>query len=205
MTKPATIDLDRDKAYEWLMNGAQPTNTAGAILKFKGVFYRKHLMRGVAKGIMTQEAADKLYNDWIEAKEAMIATRVEETRLEREKFWKMVSGEIKAAKPKVSEAAAAEFREEPELTLAEQAEKSAAEATEVVEEAVEAVAEKVEEVVEAAAETKEAVVEAATEKVEEVVEAVAETKEAVVEKAEEVAEKVEEAATEAPKADSEEK
>ena len=128
MTKPATIDLDRDKAYEWLMNGAQPTNTAGAILKFKGVFYRKHLMRGVAKGIMTQEAADKLYNDWIEAKEAMIATRVEETRLEREKFWKMVSGEIKAAKPKVSEAAAAEFREEPELTLAEQAEKSAAEA-----------------------------------------------------------------------------
>ena len=48
MTVPASIDLDRDKAYDWLMKGAQPTNTVRAILKFKGVYYRKHLMRGVA-------------------------------------------------------------------------------------------------------------------------------------------------------------
>ena len=57
MTKPATIDLDRDAAFDWLMKGAQPTDTARAILRFKGVLYRKHLQRGVKKGAMTQEQA----------------------------------------------------------------------------------------------------------------------------------------------------
>ena len=58
MTKPATINLDRDAAFEWLMKGAQPTDTVRAMLRFKGVLYKKHLQRGVAKGAMTQEEAD---------------------------------------------------------------------------------------------------------------------------------------------------
>ncbi|MBK6623318.1 MAG: 30S ribosomal protein S16 [Saprospirales bacterium] len=49
MTKPATIEIDRDKAYDWLVKGAQPSDTVRAILRFKGVLFRKHLMRGVAK------------------------------------------------------------------------------------------------------------------------------------------------------------
>lgn len=49
ITKPATIDLDRDKAFEWLMKGAEPTDTINAILRYKGVLYRKHLARGVKK------------------------------------------------------------------------------------------------------------------------------------------------------------
>jgi ribosomal protein S16 len=57
MTKPATIDIDRDRAFDWLTKGAQPTDTVRAILRFKGVYYRKHLMRGVAKGSMTVEEA----------------------------------------------------------------------------------------------------------------------------------------------------
>ncbi|MDH3651908.1 MAG: 30S ribosomal protein S16, partial [Saprospiraceae bacterium] len=44
MTRPATINLDREKAYDWLMKGAQPTETMRAILRFKGVLYKKHLM-----------------------------------------------------------------------------------------------------------------------------------------------------------------
>ena len=58
MTKPATIDIDRDAAYNWLTKGAQPTDTVKAILRFKGVLVKKHLMRGVAKGAMTVEQAD---------------------------------------------------------------------------------------------------------------------------------------------------
>lgn len=95
MTKPATIELDRDRAYEWLMKGAQPTDTARAILRFKGVMYRKHLMRGVKKGALTQEQADEMYTKWIEAKEARIAERFEETRKEREAFHQMIFGKIK--------------------------------------------------------------------------------------------------------------
>ena len=125
MTKPATIELDREKAFDWLMKGAQPTDTARAILRFKGVMYKKHLQRGVKKGALTQEQADAKLAEWIESKEAKVAARFEETRKEMEDFRKMVSGE---AKPKVVEAAAEEdaaaFREE-----------EAAEATEAVEEA----------------------------------------------------------------------
>jgi len=111
MTKPATIELDRDKAYDWLMKGAQPTDTARAILRFKGVMYRKHLARGVKKGAMTQEKADELLTQWIEAKEAKIAERVAQTAQEKVDFLNMVSG---VAKPKevVADTEAAEaFRE----------------------------------------------------------------------------------------------
>lgn len=115
MTKPATIELDREKAYDWLTKGAQPTDTARAILRFKGVMYKKHLQRGVTKGAMTQEQADAKLAEWIEAKEAKVAARFEETRKEIEEFRKMVSGEVK---PRVNTAAdddAAEaFREDTE-------------------------------------------------------------------------------------------
>ncbi len=77
ITNPATITLDRDRAFEWLNNGAQPTYTARAILKLKGVLYRKHLVKGVKKGALTQDQADKLYQEFIQAKEARIQARVD--------------------------------------------------------------------------------------------------------------------------------
>ena len=128
MTKPATIELDREKAYDWLLKGAQPTDTARAILRFKGVMYKKHLQRGVDKGALTQEAADAKLAEWIEAKEAKIAARFEETRKEIEEFRKMVSGEAKPkAKAAADEDAAEAFREDGDAP-AEEA--PAAEATE---------------------------------------------------------------------------
>ena len=130
MTKPATIDLDRDKAYEWLLKGAQPTDTARAILRFKGVLYRKHLMRGVTKGALSEEKAMEMYNAWIDEKESKVAARVEESRKEQEKFWKEVSGEIKKVeKAQADEETVAAFREEAE-SPAETADAPVAEATE---------------------------------------------------------------------------
>lgn len=96
MTKPATIDLDRDAAFDWLVKGAQPTDTVKAIMRFKGVYYKKHLMRGVRKGAMTEEQAQVLLNKWIEDKEAKIQARVQATMDEMAAFRKMVSGEAKA-------------------------------------------------------------------------------------------------------------
>ncbi len=98
LTVPATIELDRDKAYDWLTKGAQPTDTAAAILRFKGVLLKKHLMRGVKKGALTPEQADAQLTEWITAKEARIQTRVDKTAKEKADFQKMVSGEIKVAK-----------------------------------------------------------------------------------------------------------
>lgn len=81
LTVPATIELDREKAYEWLQKGAQPTDTVRAILRFKGVYYLRHLMRGVKKGALTEEQANQMYQEWIAAKEAKIAKRAEDWRL----------------------------------------------------------------------------------------------------------------------------
>jgi len=92
MTSPATIDLDRDRAYEWLMQGAQPTETARAILRFKGVLYRKHLQRGVKKGALTQEQADGMYQDWIAAKDEKIQARFEKTAEAKRQRLQEISG-----------------------------------------------------------------------------------------------------------------
>ena len=67
-TQPATILLKEEKALQWLLKGAQPTNTARNILSSQGVLFRKHLQVGVNKGALTQEAADKQFEAWQQAK-----------------------------------------------------------------------------------------------------------------------------------------
>ena len=94
ITKPATVELDRDKAYEWLMKGAIPTDTIRAIMRYKGVLYRKHLSRGVHKGALTQEKADEMYQDWITAKEGSITQKVEARKQELADIHKKISGEV---------------------------------------------------------------------------------------------------------------
>ena len=71
-TNPATIDINIDGAVEWLNNGAQPTDTARAILSYKGVMYKKHLAGGVTKGAFSQEEADKKFQEWLDAKASKV-------------------------------------------------------------------------------------------------------------------------------------
>ena len=67
-TNPATIELDVDSAVKWLHNGAQPTDTAKAILSYKGALLKHHLDGGIRKGALTQEQADAKFAAWLEAK-----------------------------------------------------------------------------------------------------------------------------------------
>ncbi len=67
-TNPAQINLDIDGSVQWLQNGAQPTDTARAILSYKGVMMKNHLAGGVRKGALTQEQADAKFNAWLEGK-----------------------------------------------------------------------------------------------------------------------------------------
>lgn len=102
LTQPATIELDRDKAFDWLDKGAQPTETVRAMLRFKGVFYRKHVMRGVEKGAYTEEVAMEKYNDYVAAKEAKTAARAVKVEDEKAAFRAKVAGlDIKVAPKKV--------------------------------------------------------------------------------------------------------
>ncbi len=68
VTNPATIELDVNAAVKWLNNGAQPTDTARAILSYKGAMYKKHLLGGVAKGAFDEAEAEKKFNTWLEQK-----------------------------------------------------------------------------------------------------------------------------------------
>ena len=113
MTKPATIDIDRDLAYNWLQKGAQPTDTARAILRFKGVYYKKHLMRGVQKGVLTAEEAEAKFAEWLEAKEERNAARVAKSAEEKAAFLAAVSGT-----PPVIETPVEEVEETPEASAA---------------------------------------------------------------------------------------
>lgn len=74
-TNPATIDLKFDRAIDWLMKGAQPTDTARAILSYKGVLYMKHLMGGVKKGAFSESDAEAKFNQWLEAKDGKISDK----------------------------------------------------------------------------------------------------------------------------------
>jgi len=198
MTSPATIEVDRDRAFEWLMKGAQPTDTLRAILRFKGVMYRKHLMRGVKNGVLTEEQAMLKYNEFIEAKDAKIAKRFEQSALDKEEWYKKVSGTAKAV---VAEEVVAEAAETPVVETPVEA------VVEKVAEVKEAVDEKVAEVKETASEIVADVKEAVEEKVAEVKEAIVtsadETKDATAEAKDAVtipAEEAKDAVTEAKEA-----
>jgi len=77
ITNPATIDLNVDSAVKWLNNGAQPTDTARAILSYKGALYKKHLQGGVAKGAFDEAEAEKRFNAWLESKEQKVQGKVD--------------------------------------------------------------------------------------------------------------------------------
>jgi small subunit ribosomal protein S16 len=89
-TDPATIDVNFEKALGWLENGAQPTDTCRAILKYKGVMMKRHLIEGVKKGAFDEAEADRRFNEWLKGKEEKIEVKKsglekkgEETRKQR--------------------------------------------------------------------------------------------------------------------------
>ena len=81
-TNPATITLNFDRALAWLKVGAQPSLVCRRILSYEGVLLRNHLDGGVAKGALTQEAADKKFNDWKAQRDAKIDAKVNGLRNE---------------------------------------------------------------------------------------------------------------------------
>lgn len=75
MTNPATIEINFERALYWVQVGVQATDTAKAILSYKGVMYKNHLDKGVAKGALTQEKAELLFREWLVEKEAKIKAK----------------------------------------------------------------------------------------------------------------------------------
>jgi small subunit ribosomal protein S16 len=75
ITNPATIELNFDKALGWLQNGAIPTETCRAILSYKGVLIKKHLLEGVKKGAFDDAEATKRFETWMKQNEEKIEAK----------------------------------------------------------------------------------------------------------------------------------
>lgn len=72
---PALVEVDRDKALAWLQKGAQPSDTARAILSYTGVLYKNHLLGGVAKGAFDQAEADRRFEVWLNEKKGKVEAK----------------------------------------------------------------------------------------------------------------------------------
>ncbi len=138
LTDPATIDINFEKALGWLQNGAQPTDTCRAILKYKGVMMKKHLLEGVKKGAFDEAEADRRFNEWLKGKEEKIELKksglekkgeeLRKKKLEAEKAIKEARAE-ELAKKAAALAAEAEAAAKAAAAAEAAAEAAAGEAT----------------------------------------------------------------------------
>ncbi|MBG8552676.1 30S ribosomal protein S16 [Hymenobacter guriensis] len=127
-TNPASINFDGEKAFDWIMKGAEPTDTVRAMLSYRGVLYRKHLQLGVIKGAISQDVADQRFADWKEQKDAKIEGKrttlgtakdeARKTRLAAETKVKEARAEAQRAKQAAALAAAAPAAAEAETAEA---------------------------------------------------------------------------------------
>ncbi|MBU3822080.1 30S ribosomal protein S16 [Flavobacteriaceae bacterium XHP0103] len=132
-TNPASIDLDVDGAVKWLQNGAQPTDTAKAILSYKGALLKNHLAGGVRKGALTEEQAEAKFNAWLEEKEGKITSKSEDlAKAKEEAKAKALEAEKAANEARIAAAAPVEeeVAEETEAAAEEAVEETAEAATE---------------------------------------------------------------------------
>ena len=106
-TIPAAVNYDADKAFDWMMKGAQPTETVRGMLSNRGVLYRKHLQLGVNKGAITQEVADNRYHDWLDAKDAKMVAKSDANTAKKDEARKTAL----AAETKVKDARAESLRQ----------------------------------------------------------------------------------------------
>ena len=146
-TNPATIDIDFDRSLYWVKTGAQPTDTCRALLSYKGVLHKDHLDRGVLKGALTQEQADKKFEAWLADKEGKIQGKKDMLSKSKEELEKAKLKAEQEAKDKKAAEIAAKNTPEP---VAE--EEAPAESVEAAAEETPAAEEKAEEI---AAEAKE--------------------------------------------------
>ncbi|MDZ4715080.1 MAG: 30S ribosomal protein S16 [Cytophagales bacterium] len=114
LTVPATIKLDEDKAFSWLMKGAQPSDTVKAMLSYRGVMLKRHLQIGVVKGALTQEQADAKLAEWKTKKEENIQSKIDTVSKTKQD----VAKARKEAETKVREARTEAIRKKAEAAVA---------------------------------------------------------------------------------------
>ena len=106
VTNPATIELNFDRALDWLQKGAQPTDTCRAILSYKGVMIKKHLLEGVTKGALTAEQAEAKFQAWMTEKDSKVQAKKDSlAKGKRDDLKKRIEAENKVKEARAQEVA----------------------------------------------------------------------------------------------------
>lgn len=127
-TDPATIDMDFDRTLHWVQVGAEMTDTARALLSYKGILHKNHLLKGVTKGALTAEQAEEKFAKWVEEKEGKIQGKKDSlSSAESKAKADRMKAEVAANEARAAEIAA-KNTPEPEPVVEEEA--PAAEGTE---------------------------------------------------------------------------
>ena len=131
-TNPATIDINFDRTLNWVQNGAEMSDTARAILSYKGVLYKNHLLNGIKKGALTTEQVEAKFATWLAEKDSKIsgkkdslAKKADQDKADRLK----AEAEANAAKAKEVETKNAVVEEVVEEAAEEVAQESTEETT----------------------------------------------------------------------------
>ena len=139
---PAVIDINFERTLSWVQTGAEMSDTAKAILSYKGVLFKNHLIKGVAKGALTMEQVEEKFTAWLNAKEAKIEGKKDGLvkNAEQEKVARFkaeeASNAAKAAELAAKNAPVVEEVVEEEIVAEEAAEATEATAEESIEETV---------------------------------------------------------------------
>lgn len=106
-TNPATVDINFDRTLHWVQVGAEMSDTARALLSYKGVLHKNHLLKGVEKGALTAEQVEEKFAAWEADKTNKIQGKVERLTTESgaEKTARLAAEKaVKEAKAKEIEA-----------------------------------------------------------------------------------------------------
>ncbi len=123
VSKPAEIDINFDRALYWLQAGAQPTDTVNALLKFKGISYKFHLLNGVKKGAMTMEMAEAKFEAWQKEKQEKFVSKLKEEELKgKDGRKKRLEAEMKVNEARAKEIQAKRAKELKEKLAVEEVE-----------------------------------------------------------------------------------
>ena len=133
LTTPAQININIDRAIDWLQKGATPTDTVRNLFSYKGIMLKNHLLIGVKKGAITESQAEAKFNTWIQEKQS----KIENITKKKEINDRDISKARLDAEKKVNEARAEALAKK----AAEEAAKKAAEEAKKAEEAAAAAAE----------------------------------------------------------------
>ncbi len=145
-TNPATIEINFEKALDWVNKGAQPTDTCRAILSYKGVMYKKHLEGGVKKGALTAEQAEAKFAEWLQSKEGKIEGKKDSLTKSKDEVKKAALAAEAKKKEDIAAAIVAKNTPAPEVVEEEEVSEETPEVEAATDEVTEApVAEVVEE------------------------------------------------------------